>query len=359
MALDNYMEERIENYLTNKLSGADRAAFEKEIAANPSLKEEVEHQKLLMGAIIRARKDELKEYIRLNTVEATRERNAGPFWMSIAAALVLAVGAGFYVYFKQQRGANINTVAMKTAPAPEQKNSAPNPETSAQSPAEKFKVQLEKPLPPKTDESRDEPAKAESPVYAGESKNPEPKINKDTSSYLSNYKEPDNRLSETRLATQGSFSQKTNIDSYNFNYRVSPKKINKSSKNKKSKSITLADSIKEDVLLKDSIFYAGDISSAWEMDKSRNSNNTLNTISNVKVSYWKSAINFKGYQYHRKKLSLYGINPSSNIRLKFYNSNLYMKLNGNIYLIKDDNYNYYDFSKPVEDKKLIEEFEKN
>jgi hypothetical protein len=347
MALDEYMDEEIDNYLTDRMSEAERRAFEEEIASNPALKEEVAHQKLMMGAIIQFRKQELKEYIKQNTVEAEHRRNAGPFWMSIAAAFILAVGAGYYVYFKQQRGLDMKEMAVKTYPSPGL-NNVIGPDSIKSGARERNDLTQNEKITGKTSTNQKLTVtnEANTPANAGIAKLPienkssdedTSKINVSRNSYLSK--------PETIEGNNSKSEKKPD------NYTVANRKNSLKQKNTEIHP----DSIQGDVLLKDSEIYAENISTALDLQKNKNSNTTLNTTGNIKVSYWHSAINFKGYQYHKKQLSLYGVVPSANIQLRLYNSNLYLKMHNNIFLLKDDNYNYYNFSKPVDDKKLIDE----
>ncbi len=64
--------------------------------------------------------------------------------------------------------------------------------------------------------------------------------------------------------------------------------------------------------------------------------NTIKKVrgSSVKVEYWQSVVNFKGYKLSRINLQLYDIKPDENISLKYLDKVLYMKKNGTFYKLK-------------------------
>lgn len=65
------------------------------------------------------------------------------------------------------------------------------------------------------------------------------------------------------------------------------------------------------------------------------------TITRVlKVEYWKSVVNYKGYQYDGTKVKLYGVDPASTISFQELDSRLYIKMNDkNYYLEQNQKYN--------------------
>jgi hypothetical protein len=91
--------ELIENYLTNKLSDADRAAFENLIATDPTLKADVEIQGQILDGIKKARMLELKSM--LNNVPVGGI-SAGFTAGKIATAFIgaVVVGTSLYLFIK-------------------------------------------------------------------------------------------------------------------------------------------------------------------------------------------------------------------------------------------------------------------
>lgn len=60
----------------------------------------------------------------------------------------------------------------------------------------------------------------------------------------------------------------------------------------------------------------------------------------VNVEYWKSVVNYKGYQYDGSKIKLYGVAPDAAISFKELDNRLYVKMNGkNYYLERNQKYN--------------------
>ncbi|MBI3502983.1 MAG: hypothetical protein HY063_14425 [Bacteroidetes bacterium] len=55
------------------------------------------------------------------------------------------------------------------------------------------------------------------------------------------------------------------------------------------------------------------------------------SASSLKVEFWQSPINYKGYKMTKNKIVLYGINSDENIKLFHLEENVYMKHNQNFY----------------------------
>jgi hypothetical protein len=89
--------ERIDDFLANRLSEADRKSFEEQLAGNPSLKEELNFQSQLVEGVRKARAHELKSMLQQVPV------SGGASWGSLkmAAAVVGAglIGASLYFYY--------------------------------------------------------------------------------------------------------------------------------------------------------------------------------------------------------------------------------------------------------------------
>jgi hypothetical protein len=64
------------------------------------------------------------------------------------------------------------------------------------------------------------------------------------------------------------------------------------------------------------------------------------TSREVEVEYWKSVVNYKGYQYGGTKVKLYGIDKTKTLSFKELDSRLYLKFEGKqYYLEKNKKYN--------------------
>lgn len=92
----------IDDYITNRLQGADREAFEKQLASDPGLKSEVELQKQIIEGVRAARAAELKTMLGNVPIDNTIQVDFSVvrFAAGLAAAGVLA--ASLYFYFKPE-----------------------------------------------------------------------------------------------------------------------------------------------------------------------------------------------------------------------------------------------------------------
>jgi len=57
----------------------------------------------------------------------------------------------------------------------------------------------------------------------------------------------------------------------------------------------------------------------------------------VKVEFWRSPINYKGYKYINNKLILFGIYDFDNFQIEFFNNKIYIYSQKNYYLIEKNN----------------------
>jgi hypothetical protein len=63
-------------------------------------------------------------------------------------------------------------------------------------------------------------------------------------------------------------------------------------------------------------------------------------IRNIEVEFWKSIVNFKGYQYDGSKVKLYGIDQTKALNFKELDDRLYVSIeDNNYYLEKNTKYN--------------------
>ena len=66
------------------------------------------------------------------------------------------------------------------------------------------------------------------------------------------------------------------------------------------------------------------------LEKVSGINNTKSS-SSLKVEFWQSPINYKGYKMTKNKIVLFGINPDENIKLFHLEDNIFMKHNQNYF----------------------------
>jgi hypothetical protein len=86
--------ELIDDYLTNRLSGEDKVAFEAQISSDPSLKADLELQKQLIESVKNARAAELKSM--LNQVQVPAG-NSASFTTPIMRMAASIIGAGLMI----------------------------------------------------------------------------------------------------------------------------------------------------------------------------------------------------------------------------------------------------------------------
>jgi hypothetical protein len=366
MAQNEYMDEKIDNYLTGKLSVSDRLAFEAEIASDPALRDEVELQKLLMGAIIQFRKQELKDYIKKNTVEASRNRSAGPMWMSIAAAFILAVGAGFYVFLKNQKAADSSgQMAVHQQPASKQNPSATIPQDTQK----KELASNENKVPAGKKSGSTNPARGETDIddhrppqvllsEPNEKETPElKKAGTDSHKIESDKQMYRNDAGSRTYQWNGSVNQGLISKDENFTLNVPERKnIFKSTRAKNKKGQMDTSDIRSDVLLMDTTINLGIADKAapntYGFLSNNDSTQKATAPRSLNIKFWNSSVNFKGYIFYKNVLSLYGVPVDSKIMVKELDGSYYMKLNGKVYPLNDENY-YNDFPKPLANKKSL------
>jgi hypothetical protein len=118
--------ELIDDYLSNRLSGTDKEAFEKQLQNDPALRSDVDFQKQIINGIRQARVKEFKTM--LNNIPAPAGVNINMEFAvaRLAAGLITAsvVGAALYFYIKpdelpdfNKAAADLNHKTEKTAPA--------------------------------------------------------------------------------------------------------------------------------------------------------------------------------------------------------------------------------------------------
>jgi hypothetical protein len=127
--------ELIEDYLTNRLAGTEKAAFEKQIDLDPTLKADVEFQRTVIEGVKKARAAELKAMLQKVAVGGASSSLNLPI-MKMAAGVI---GAGLLVavltqYFK---GSNDHSPSLSTSLEDSIKKSAPDDFKPAEEPVVK------------------------------------------------------------------------------------------------------------------------------------------------------------------------------------------------------------------------------
>ena len=109
--MSEYLKEQIEDYLLGRLSQEEQAAFEKELATNQILQDEVSFRRLTIHGVKQSGKDEMrdrlkkihKEYERKNDNQInTKINQIWPKWIGIAASVLLLITAGIFFLDKNE-----------------------------------------------------------------------------------------------------------------------------------------------------------------------------------------------------------------------------------------------------------------
>src|SRR4051812_13927913 len=108
MALEKDFE-LLDDYLANRLSAADKASFEKQIEADPELKQEFNTQKKLVEGIKQARLAELKSMLSNVPVGPLPTSQTLLIKLGVVAIVAGLIGTGMY-YFLLKDTTGVTTV---------------------------------------------------------------------------------------------------------------------------------------------------------------------------------------------------------------------------------------------------------
>jgi hypothetical protein len=101
--------ELIDNYLTNRLGEDEKAAFEKQLVSDSSLKTDVEFQKGILEAVKKARANELKAMLQKVPVGGTASFDFPVLRMAAAIVGAGILLTGLTLYFKSGKAPNMTT----------------------------------------------------------------------------------------------------------------------------------------------------------------------------------------------------------------------------------------------------------
>jgi hypothetical protein len=131
MALENNFNdfELLDDYLANRMSATEKASFEKQLEADPELKQEYAMQQKLVEGIKQARLVQLKGM--LNNIPVAPLPTTQTLLTKLGTAAVVAglIGTGIYFFFFKE-SAEVKTQTETTTPEvpPQQEPSAASPE---------------------------------------------------------------------------------------------------------------------------------------------------------------------------------------------------------------------------------------
>ena len=382
----NFSEEDIENYLLGKLHGEELADFEIRMSLDEELKRAVLVQKMLISAIQEGRKNELRDYIKQNSKKD--EKRSVPLWNRrniTAGALVLsALVIGVFFYTKNNFNADNHETLKKESvsdfkkvPDEVQTASSAKTDTITESKSGETISQglttidsQKQPIAYLEDEEKD---------MGGDGK---------TSSNAWDYGDGDleDKTIENRIAAKGGKNE------YRSNFKA-----------KSDVTGDGLDSVRHDNMIADTVLYAyfvGEndipmsISTNQDLNKSSGAGANEETRvatgraklatrdrlsrksaaekvapapdesgkpepmkakadnAGIRVEFWESAINFKGYRFFKNELKLYGVGKNERVQLYNFSGMYYLKLGRNVYnLIDQNSYNPFIL---VKNKEIID-----
>jgi hypothetical protein len=339
----------IDAYLNGELHGRKLDEFKAELRTNEDLQESVTIQEKIITVINSERDKELKEYI----TEKTGKQAVNPapiyrIWMLTAAVIALLISATVilthYVNTTHkesptaislpQKGKTADSEGYEAAPPKEIEATVVDTQTLAKAkvpdvnqdtePADE-NLLLETENEDKLTEPLDDPEsndlissliEKDNSIDTSKSNTPLVK-NKPTDQAIVVLKSAEIEVRGDELLAFKSFIVKGIEADFSVDAtRLNQNQVEIATRKKKDKDEN-ASSEKEDII----IDYAP-------------------TSKEIQLEYWKSVVNYKGYQYSGSKVKLYGIDQNKILNFKELDSRLYLKLEGKqYYLDKNSKYN--------------------
>jgi hypothetical protein len=347
--------ELFDKYSQSTLSTDEKRELENLISSDPSVKLEFETHKLLVDGVRKARKEELREYLRDHGKVEYFENIWSKKWRVASAAIVILFTA---VYFVMEYA--IVRPGLKESVASEDKNEhieeLKKDENKTENNASRDKLSTDDreedislPPPPELMEVNDGQIESDS-FYDQEIEEvvPSDDIVKEDADLLE-------------------FAPKTNSTNkdqeYNFSTETdSEKNLFVAQEEKILDTNLLAVIVVEKIVVQNKSLDEIEKTRTSERKKSKSpvlenesleepeADSTQSISKSYKVEIWKSPLNFKGYHYQGEILKLYGINVKE-VSLIEYNNGLYIKVKEKYALLKKST-EYLPF-KYISNKELI------
>lgn len=384
-----HIAEKIENYILNRMSAEERILFEKELNNNPQLAKEVDFQKFIIAGVRDSRRKELKAKM----AASTKKQNTWKTTLAMAAVLLIAVmGVTYLLFFKENKLNQQQMVSSTSLDKNDHTESLTqdhvdvdsNHQTALQSQSQKNIPNSPSVVLDSPNESEENSAITFSTAESIENdlRMSEPAIENIKSDVL--LKDTVYTLLSLAASKPNKADDFADMDSYFAPPPQTESKANKTitteSENEKDRRFLKEKELKKSVESKPEsianaqVFKNEQKSNGAVVDKKETSSNlkrpqkpSLDTTilspdkvnheqmgEKLKVSFWKSPVNFKGYKYFRADLILYGITPSEKMKLYKVDGNLYLQNNKKLYLLKEQN----DYNSFVEimDKEILHKF---
>lgn len=313
-----------DRYLKGELTEQELAAFEQQLLTDTDFRESFDMYNVLVEGIRDSRKEELRQYLREH--KATRKplpaKNLLMNWYWAAAATIVLVAGVYLVVQHQAPFAGQPEIADRQAappPVPENKIDTGTLSTGG-----------EAPVPPATQETTESPAVTEN--------------------------EPEGEMTDIQEIHPSVTDEKVSAGQENKGVQPPIPEKNPMTDDfmEVKKDRLLADTVLQVLLVKENTAGRGEADTATRRGKI----SITPPAAQVKLEFWQSPINYRGYKFDGKKLILYGMNTWSGIQVKalLVNEDLevwqhYLYLQGDHYPLQDDN-TFRNLHK-VADKQLL------
>ena len=336
----NYNDEHtdlFDRYLRGECTPEEVAAFEKLLADDQELAAAFEVHKILLSGIQDHGRQELKDFLKQHTPSEGTLRSSwtGKIWYAAAAAVILCVGAYAVLQFYGPEKLSPSKIAVLEEPA---QLAAPDSSTDIVLNAPEPLASREM-APPRTEAEAqmNELAITDAPpmyeeMKAKQSENAEFEMNamKDDAgvNVLTEKKLADTLLTlPVLIAVLDEKDSDNNETSSNGYSKTRSKKMTlPSNANNNQVDYDLKKGRKDNNDTSEQVIPAKpDVSSK---QKHKTATRTL------KVEFWQSPVNFKGYRFYGDLVQLYGL-PENNTRLYVLNNIIYVKSGNMIYVLSD------------------------
>lgn len=325
MSYNDQHSEEFDLYLSNSLSDEQKQAFENKLSQDKEFSEAFYVHKLLVHGIKEHSREQLKNHLKENGKIQYWGENIWPRSMRMAAAAVLVIFIGLYAvihFYLPPIDKNNIAVQTKTTPEPitapldsiKETMKAPEVVIDERAPKEDFNLK-----------------QAEIAEFNSEEVPIESIEQEDVSreADASGYTSPYNVLSEKKISDTIVYARIIAMASYDR--KDNDYAQNKSLSNKKKSAqlpATTSNAIQEEALNKLLL----DDTSGNAKKEGKKSTEVSKPDKTIVIEYWSSPVNFKGYRYDKNILRLYSL-KDQNAQVFIYNNQMYVRHDGNVYLI--------------------------
>jgi hypothetical protein len=349
MNLDKQTYHSIDAYLNGELHGRKLDRFKADLKTNKNLQESVVIQEKIIKAINSEREKKLKDYLTENTrKKAVKPAQMYETWMLTAAAIAILVSAVVILIPNISTPYKKNTSSIST---PEKKKTTdseiyePSPSLleEIETVMEDTQTMASATIPDVTDNI--EPAD-EIILLETESESADQLDEPDTDDFINSVSEKDtstDAFKNSQTIAKNTLSDQpipllksAEIEILGDELLASKHYILPSIETELSVNTTRLDEKQTESTSREKKEVDKNTSTVEEDIIITNAANSRG----IEVEYWKSVVNYKGYQYNGSKIKLYGIDQTKTLNFRELDNRLYLKLEGRqYYLEKNTKYN--------------------